>query len=139
MLTETRAADREAMARTIVAQAQALGASASIHPDANDPGRLVVRIDAARGLCVGVELRARSPHPIANTFVLAWHVDPHTPGWHDVRLAEAFAPGAVNTYHRQKATTFAHGFDALTRELARALRLAASGAAFEPVFAGVYR
>ena len=124
-LSETRATDRMAMSLGVVALAVKHGAVA--HLEKPEPGASDYRVDikAARGLRVTVEFERRSVQP--NIYVLGWNVHYGS----GARLADVFAPGHVNPYHRQKATSVAFGFDQLCAELVRCLTLARTGAAFE--------
>lgn len=118
---------RAALATQIEAVARACGAEPRRIGEAETyPGkrRVIVDIVAARGLRLTVELNGDSAQP--GVFVLSWHVA----SGHETKLTEAFAPGNVNPFHRQKAATICEGADALLLHLARQLRMAADGTAF---------
>jgi hypothetical protein len=132
VLTERRKADRNLMANLLAALVRQCGAECErIDGDEGSypgPNAIALDVRAARGLCVTVSLRGRSPHEHPDTFLLSWNVRyPAT-----ARLNEATFGGNVNPYHKQKASYVAHGFDDLCRQLSRGLRMAADGSAFLP-------
>ena len=122
--SERRAADREKMAQIIEGIVQECGAI-SFREDAIGPHELWVKVEAARGLRVTVDFDGDSPQP--DTYVLSWYMHYDS----DARLNPSAFGGDVHKLHGHKATYVAHGFDDLCQQLAKGLRLAASGEAFQ--------
>lgn len=127
--TESRAADRAAMAAATVALAESHGWIAGI--ETIIPRVTWVHLRGPRGLAVTVEFSGQpAPASLKDRHCMAWHVGTDS----DARLSDAFgiAMGApVNACHRRKCTAFARGWPALHSRLQRAMELAASGEAFE--------
>jgi len=128
MLTERKKADRAQMATAVAMLAASLGANVEIEPEGSNsiaPRRVVVRMRAARGLCLTVDFDGDSTQP--DTHILSWHMATDV----DTCLASAFCRvGDVSAYHFRKATSVAEGFDDLCDVLRRGLEIAASGEAF---------
>lgn len=131
-LTERRAADRAEMSEKIRALAIECGAEAETvdrpHWDMS-PREIVVRIKAARGLCLNVDFDGDSPQP--DTHVLSWHM---ATGSTAKLYPHAFQ--SVNSVHFHKATDIAEGFDQLVSVLRRRLTAAAKGSLFQPEYEG---
>lgn len=125
-LSERRKADREKMAKGLVAVATAAGANAEI--EEMGPGELWVQIRAPRGLGLTITLDGQSPQP--DVHVLSWFMASNV----DTRFSDAFTRGgrvSLNTVHFSKATDIAHGYEDLCLSLRDGLELACSGMAFD--------
>lgn len=125
-LTERRKADRQKMADRVHAIAAHHGATVTRENEGEcflGPRAVLITIEAARGLRVGIDFDGASPQP--DVHVLAWHIAPGS----DARLSPRF--GNINPYHQRKCTTVAYGIDALCRELADKLTMARDGSAFD--------
>lgn len=125
-LLETRAADREAMAK----QLQLLiGECGATYEREAAQRAIFLHISAPGGLCLTMDLDGDSPQP--NVYLLSWHMS-HTS---ERRLNDATFGGNVNPHHRRKATYLAHGFEDLKVQLSRGLKMAADGSAYLPELA----
>lgn len=124
-LTERRKADREIMAREVVALATSLGAQAAILPGFT-ARELCVHIETPQGLRLSVDFDGNSPHVRPDTYVLSWYID-HA---RETKLAPAF--GNVNPYHWRKATGVVRGFPELLEILRHRLGQVRDGTAFQP-------
>lgn len=128
-LTERRKADRSKMADALASLARAQGATVAVEPEgscAYRPHRIVVRVEAARGLRVAIDFDGKSCQP--DVHVMSWNFDLSS----DARLSDRFARlGSINEYHHRKATYVAHGFEALCFALEFGLTLARDGTAFD--------
>lgn len=123
-LTERRKADREEMAKRLIPIIVATGATVERDDDPPlSPRAIWLKIKAARGLCLTIDLDGNSPQP--GTHVLSWHgVDDGQ------KLSPGFAP-SVNSCHWHKATDIAEGFEELCNVVRRRLEAAADGSAFQ--------
>lgn len=128
-LNENRKADRAAMTKAIQDLVAEYGFTHETTIEGTGRGeRIRIDITTARGLCVAVDLEAKSGQP--NVHVLPWHVRwPET----ETRLDAGFCVvgGDVNPYHRQKATAVAYGFGQLMTGLRRGFEMVKDGSAFE--------
>jgi hypothetical protein len=88
-----------------------------------DAKSILITLEAARGLRVGIGLEGGLPDP--DTYLLAWHFKPES----RARLSSRFS-SHVNPHHRQKATLVARGAADLLAQLSVGLELARSGEAF---------
>lgn len=128
--TERRKSDRAKMADAVAEIAREYGATATIEPEgSNDicPRRVMIRIEAQRGLCLNLDFDGKSCQP--DVYVLSWHFNHDT----DACFSDRFASfGSLNRFHFRKATHVAYGYTALIATLERCLDLAQGGEAFDP-------
>lgn len=116
------------MAERLIRLIQECGASVECEAGTSflGPRATLLSIQAARGLCLGLDLDGDNPQP--DVFVLSWYIRPES----SAQLNEATFGGSVNQIHKAKATYIARGFEDLCRQLRRGLTLAHSGEAFLP-------
>lgn len=114
-LTVSRAADRAKMAERLATLARSLGAEATIEAAPLSERGVVVRIVAARGLCLNVDFDGDSRQQREGVWVLSWHMGLKT----DACLADSFG-GNVNPHHHRKATYIGRGFEGLGGVLGQA-------------------
>lgn len=127
MLSESRKADRAAMASQVETLCDELGVEHE-RSDYMDAGDIGIEIHGPRGLDVRVEFERRTSQP--NVFCLAWNIGLRS----DARLADFFSltqNSDVNQYHHSKCTAFAHGFAELLTMLRDGLVAAKEGYAFD--------
>jgi hypothetical protein len=125
-LSETRRRDRMIMATALESLITQCGAGWQRREGGTYPGAqcIQLQVNAARGLCVRVSLNGESCQP--NIYVLSWHMQSGS----KAQLNQATFGGAVNPYHRQKATYVAFGFADLCAQLKSGLMKAADLSAF---------
>lgn len=128
-LTERRKSDRAKMADAVADIAREYGATATIEPEGSNsisPRRVMVRIEAQRGLCLNLDFDGQSCQP--DIHVLSWHFNHDT----DACLSDRFASfGSLNRFHFRKATHVAYGYTNLIAMLEHCLDLAQGGEAFD--------
>lgn len=139
-LSESRKADRAAMAAGVKALCADLGASCDVIDHAthvycdgsrsSNRNRIVCQI-ACGPARVGVEFNGEATRATCNTYCLAWHMDSHDDS---ARYASAFGSSQrgspINQFHRRKCTAFAYGYADLLDMLRAGLTLCRSGEAF---------
>jgi hypothetical protein len=123
-LTETRKADRAAMAARVAGLAGEYGLTATQHPE--QPGTRQAAVDLAgpRGLKMTVKFGRNASAYAPDTYVLSWH------GVEDGTRLHPGMFGNVNPFHGQKATDVARGFAQLERILRERFEVIRNGAAF---------
>lgn len=131
MLTETKKADREAMATMVEDLCSSKGACVSrLPPDECGPKELVLYIvvDEAR---VTIDFDgSKGPYEDRDVYCMPWNTVPGSSS----RMTPEFglAVGAtVNPHHRAKCMGFAFGIDELLDRLGRAIDCVIEGRAFE--------
>jgi hypothetical protein len=125
-LTEARKADRIKMADAVIALARSYDFTAARRdPALCGPREIVVELALPRGLYLNVCFNGDGPNSMRDVHVLAWHVR----DFETTKLSPYFWSD-VNTYHFQKATQVAYGFDQLIITLHSAFAAINSGLAF---------
>jgi hypothetical protein len=126
MLTERRKKDRQTMATKLADIVRENGAEAEIRE--RGKREIIVKIKAARGVCLNVDFDGESWQP--DVHVLSWHTSIDS----DARFKSYAFGGSVNQCHRQKATDTAEGFDQLCAVLKLRLRQISNGSVFDLEF-----
>ena len=128
-LSVARAKDREVMAALIEETVKAHGGIAVRAAAGLCTLREIrIEIQSANGLSCGIDLDGDSHMDRDGMFCLPWFLRGNA------RMSDEFgrvAGAEVNSYHRQKCTAFANGFDDLLAKIAAVLDCVASGEAFE--------